>query len=82
MSLGKHLEGYTVDEKGRNLHEVYMLYVEAHEACRDKSLSTNKLCRRIKKRDKRQSKFIAFIVKILVNGEYIMPVLVICFLPV
>ena len=68
MSLGKHLEGYTVDEKGRTLHDVYMLYVEAHEACRDKSLSTNKFWFIVDKRDKLQSQFIAFIVKILVNG--------------
>ena len=67
MSLGKHLEGYTVDEKGRTLDEVYMLYVEAHEACKDTSLTTSKMFN-IKKRDKLQSRFIAFIVKILVNG--------------
>ena len=68
MSLGKHLEGYTVDKKGRTLHDVYMLYVKAHKACKDKSLSTSKILSNIEKRDKLQRRFIAFIVKILVNA--------------
>ena len=68
MSLGKHLEGCTVDKKGRTLHDVYMLYVEAHEACRDEDLSMSKILSNIEKRDKLQRRFIAFIVKILVNA--------------